>query len=69
MVTQIHNPNKRETEAGRAGAQSQPGLHNNTLFRRDGGKEERSKGEGKEEGKKSEGKVGGKRRKGKRREE
>lgn len=49
MVTQIHNPSKRETEAGRAGAQSPPGVHNDTLSRREGGKEERSKGEWREE--------------------
>lgn len=47
MVTQIPNPRKRETEAGRAGAQSWPGLHNDTLSQRKGGKEERREEGGK----------------------
>lgn len=36
MVTQTRNPSQRETEAGRLGAQSQPGL-TMTLSRREGG--------------------------------
>lgn len=40
MVTQTCNPRKRKTNAGRLGGQSQPGLNNDTMLGRDGGKEE-----------------------------